>query len=1199
MGASQGLADRVGERNPGEGFFLHALGPPRLLRGTREQRLPRKALALLVCLVTDEEPWPKDAMADLLWPRSRQARTNLRKALKSIRDRADAELVQDTGDLLSPSPRLTSDVASLRAGAARSEAHHPRGDPACEDCLRAMESACGGWHGPFLEGFPLADSPPFDTWRQQRGRQLEEMHADLLAALARGHAARGRWAAAERHVRAALDQDPLDEAAQRALMRVLAWSGRRAEALQAYEGFADLLAEELDVEPAPRSLALREAIRADRLAPPEPPRAADTGDDPPAPSPGADATRSAGPAAADLAPRPAAAEASSPGPPEGAAPLLAALRAGEDDSALPPELLRRIARHAPASPTAYRLARAARWLAPPERLGRRFVEVALARPPRGGPGGRAPRRWEGLEEALRELDERALVLLGRPGSGKTTLLRHLELALATRGLRDERTPLPFLVSLASFRADEAAGGSAGDWLDARWRVRYPHMPPWRDLARDMGLVLLLDGLDEMPREPGGGSRDLTRAWRALLDAELPDAPRLRALFSCRDLDYAFPLASPRLPVAQLLLQPLSRAGMRDFVERNAPEGRSREVWRRLRASRAAGLYRRPYLLRLLTELAGEAGGPPGDAPALITAFLRQALLREVERDHPSLEGERALRDADLRQLVHGAWRGPYDLPERGALLPGLARLAERLLRAQAESEAGEGRFERAAVVDALGPEDAEAVVSAGLGLGILDEEMARDRLRFEHRILQDYFAARALAAAPEPVLVSAAWRADDLSPPLAERVAHLAAHEPLAPLPRSGWEEAMAMAVPMAGDPDGFAGELAEQNLPLAGRAVAAAPERFAPETVARLREALAARDDDPAADLRARIAAGEALGLLGDPRFEPAEGPHGPYLAPPLLRVPAAEHRIGAEDGAPDEAPAHRLRLPAFQIGRFEVTNAEYALFLRGGGYEDERFWDTEAGRRWQRGEGTNEATKASARAWTRRFREDPERLATLLAEGNIDAEWHEIFRRRVAMAPEELEAHLEEMYPGGPLRAPRYWDDPRFAVPSQPVVGICWYEARAYATWLAAQTGRPFRLPTEAEWEAAARHLGAVDAAAGGLDEPGGVPLDANTSDTHLWRPSPVGVFAAEGEAAADLLGNAWEWTASLYGREQGAPDFPYPYDPGDGREDPEASSDLRRVCRGGAWDSPRALARLSTRDAILPGGRDQAYGMRLACG
>jgi formylglycine-generating enzyme required for sulfatase activity len=162
--------------------------------------------------------------------------------------------------------------------------------------------------------------------------------------------------------------------------------------------------------------------------------------------------------------------------------------------------------------------------------------------------------------------------------------------------------------------------------------------------------------------------------------------------------------------------------------------------------------------------------------------------------------------------------------------------------------------------------------------------------------------------------------------------------------------------------------------------------------------------------------------------------------------------------------------------------------------------------------------------------------------------------------------------------------------------VVGVNWYEAGAYCNWLSAATGEGYRLPTEAEWEAAARGKTGRRYSWGDTFE----PLKGNTAATKVGRTTPVGVFV-EGktpEGVSDLTGNVEEWTGSLFGAgldfEQ-AP-FAYPYDPGDGREDPEAGPDVRRVLRGGAWNYARVIARAADRFEALPGDRSYALGCRV---
>ena len=166
-----------------------------------------------------------------------------------------------------------------------------------------------------------------------------------------------------------------------------------------------------------------------------------------------------------------------------------------------------------------------------------------------------------------------------------------------------------------------------------------------------------------------------------------------------------------------------------------------------------------------------------------------------------------------------------------------------------------------------------------------------------------------------------------------------------------------------------------------------------------------------------------------------------------------------------------------------------------------------------------------------------------------------------------------------GADWRHPRGPDTNIDQKAQHPVVQVSWHDAIAFCDWLSKVSGRKVTLPSEPEWEKAAR---GVD----GRIYPWG--NDAPTKDLlnfnrNVGDTTPVGQYSPKGDSpygVADMAGNAWEWTRSLWGKDVNTPEFKYPYVAGDGREDLNAGEDVRRVVRGGSWAFTIGSARCAVR-------------------
>ena len=270
-------------------------------------------------------------------------------------------------------------------------------------------------------------------------------------------------------------------------------------------------------------------------------------------------------------------------------------------------------------------------------------------------------------------------------------------------------------------------------------------------------------------------------------------------------------------------------------------------------------------------------------------------------------------------------------------------------------------------------------------------------------------------------------------------------------------------------------------------------------------------------------------------------DAPPPPAAAGPVTGealIPAGPFTMGTstEPWALDnERPAHQVDVPAFHLDRAPVTNGAYAEFIDDGGYDDPRWW--------------------SAAGWAHR------QAAGLVAP----AHW-------------QRDGDAWAYTPFGRTRR---------IVPDEPVVHVCFYEAEAYAAW----AGK--RLPTEAEWEKAAR----FDPATGrsrrypwGDDTP--TAEHANLGQRHL-RPATAGAYpmGVSPFGVHQLIGDVWEWTSTDFAGYPGFAAFPY-------REYSEVFFGPEyKVLRGGSFGTDRSACRGTFRNWDYPIRRQIFSGFRCA--
>lgn len=167
-----------------------------------------------------------------------------------------------------------------------------------------------------------------------------------------------------------------------------------------------------------------------------------------------------------------------------------------------------------------------------------------------------------------------------------------------------------------------------------------------------------------------------------------------------------------------------------------------------------------------------------------------------------------------------------------------------------------------------------------------------------------------------------------------------------------------------------------------------------------------------------------------------------------------------------------------------------------------------------------------------------------------------------------------------------PLCWNDPNFNHPKMPIVAISWHEAMDYCEWLTRATSKHYRLPSEAEWERAARGDSEGSLYTWGDTSPESIPNYAQR-----WKsgPEPVGLYPPNACGLHNMGDNVHEWCADWYDASY------YSWSPARNPKGPITSS--RRASRGGSWRHQIKVARTAARSSIPPEFKYTDYGFRVA--